>query len=123
MAHTLGSDDARGLIEVAYSGDITIAERLHVIEAAEALLDSTGYKRVIVDWRAATSRTEPLDLSNALATRLAVGSLQRGSSIAFVVPPGSHDNVLVSNLARARHATLETFTDRDRAIAWLLAQR
>ena len=120
MPHTLLIDDTRKLLELVYAGVVDIAERLQAIQESDRTLDETGYHRVLVDWRGATRRDEPLDMSNSFATRIAASALQRQSRIAFLGNRGSFDNLLVSNLARARHVSLEDFTERDAAIAWLL---
>lgn len=119
MSFQVSADPGTCIVRVTYDGPITIDHRLLALADGEAMLRATGYGRVLVDLRAATTREEPLDRSNAFATRLSVSEEVRRCRLAFLVPPHQHGNRLIETMAIARHLEVERFEHEAEAVAWL----
>lgn len=119
MSFQVSADPGPCIVRVTYDGPITIDHRLLALAKGEAMLRSTGYDRVLVDLRSAATREEPLDRSNAFATRLALSDEVRRCRLAFLVPPHQHGNRLIETMAVARHLEVERFEHEAEAIAWL----
>jgi hypothetical protein len=120
MPYTVSSDEQSRLVEIVYSGRITIETRMDAMRDGVALLEALDYVRVLVDLRGSTAAPEPLDAGNAFATRLAYWPRLRDSRLAFVTLPSQYSNLLVESMAAARHLTLEHFHRREDALQWLL---
>ena len=119
MPFHVSADPGNRLIRVSYDGPTTIDHRLRALAHGEALLRATGYRRVLVDLREATSTEEPLDRSNAFATRMAQSEEVRLCRLAYLVPPHQHNNRLIETMAVARHLDVERFEQVEQALAWL----
>ena len=119
MPFHVSADPGHRLVHVAYEGLTTIDHRLRALAHGEALLRATGYRRVLVDMRQATHAEEPLDRSNAFATRMAQSEEVRQCRLAYLVPPHQHANRLVETMAVARHLDVERFERVEEALAWL----
>ena len=119
MPFHVSADPGKRLVHVVYDGLTTIDHRLRALAHSEALLRATGYRRVLVDLRQATSTEEPLDRSNAFATRLAQSEEVRRCRLAYLASPHQHGNRLVETMAVARHLDVERFEGVDEALAWL----
>lgn len=120
MPYTVSVDHEHQLIEVVYSGQITISTRVCAMEDGAVLLESHCYSRVLVDLREAVTAAEPLNLGNSFATRMAQTPRVRDSRMAYLMLPHQHSNRLIEIMASARHLSLDHFTDRAAALAWLL---
>ncbi len=120
MPYTVSIDELHRLVEVIYSGQITIATRLAAVHEGVALLEQRRYSRVLVDLRNSVAALESLDVGNAFATRLAHWPRLRDSRLAFVTLPSQYSNLLVENMAAARHLSLQHFHRRKDALQWLL---
>jgi hypothetical protein len=123
MPYTVSIDDQHGLVEIIYSGQITIDVRQDAMTQGIALLEERQYSRVLVDLRRSMAALEPLDAGNAFATRLAHSPRLRDSRLAFVTLPTQYSNLLVENMAAARHLSLQHFHRREDALQWLLRDR
>jgi hypothetical protein len=119
MPYTVSIDEEHRLLEIIYSGQITIDMRQDAMQEGVALLEARQYSRVLVDLRASTAALEPLDAGNAFATRLAHWPRLRDSRLAFLTLPTQYSNLLVENMAAARHLSLQHFHRRDDALQWL----
>lgn len=119
MPFQVSADPGTSVVRVTYDGPTTIDHRLDALAEGEAMLRSTGYVRVLVDLRAAATREEPLDRSNAFATRLSQSDEVRRCRLAFLVPPHQHGNRLIETMAVARHLEVERFEREDDALGWL----
>jgi len=70
MPYTVSVDEQHQLVEVVYSGHITISTRVCAMEDGAILLESRQYRRVLVDLHEAVTESESLDVGNVLASRL-----------------------------------------------------
>lgn len=122
MPFHVSADPGLRLVRVTYDGPTTIDHRLRALAHGEALLRATGYRRILVDLREASSAEEPLDRSNAFATRLAQSEEVRLCRLAYLVPPHQHGNRLIETMASARHLEVERFEHADEALAWLCCE-
>ena len=119
MPFHVSADPENRLVHVTYDGPTTIDHRLRALAHGEALLRATGYRRVLVDLREASSVEEPLDRKNHFATRMAQSEEVRRCRLAYLVPPHQHGNRLIETMAVARHLDVEHFEDPDGALDWL----
>ena len=122
MPYTVSADEQYRLVEVVYSGQITISTRVCAMEDGVTLLDSQQYRRVLIDLRAAVAAPESLDVGNAFATRMAHRPRVRDSRLAYLTLPHQHSNLLIENMAAARHLSLQRFNRREDALQWLLLE-
>ena len=122
MPFHVSADPGHRLVSVTYDGLTTLDHRARALAHGEALLRATGYRRILVDLRDAHSTEEPLDSSNAFATRLAQSEEVRLCRLAYVVPHHQHANRLIESMAVARHLEVERFEHPDEALAWLCCE-
>ena len=122
MPFHVSADHDYRLVRVTYDGPTTIDHRLRALAHGEALLRATGYRRILVDLREAAGPEEPLDRSNAFATRLAQSEEVRRCQLAYLVPPHQHGNRLIETMAVARHLEVERFERVEEALAWLACE-
>ena len=122
MPFHVSADPGHCLVRVTYDGPTSIDHRLRALAHGEALLRATGYSRVLVDLRSAATPEEPLDRSNAFATRLAQSEEVRRCRLAYLVPPHQHANRLIETMAVARHLDVERFEQVEQALAWLCCE-
>lgn len=122
MPFHVSADHEYRLVRVTYDGPTTIDHRLRALAHGEALLRATGYRRILVDLREADSPEEPLDRSNAFATRMAQSEEVRLCRLAYLVPPHQHGNRLIETMAVARHLDVERFEQDEQALAWLCVE-
>lgn len=120
MPYTVTVDEQHRLVEVVYSGPITVSTRICAMEDGATQLEAHKFTRVLVDLREARAVSEPLDAANAFATRIAHRPRLRDSRLAYVTRPDEHSSLRVQNPASARHVAVSHFHDRDEALHWLL---
>jgi len=140
MPYLVHADEQHQLVEVVYTGPITISTRICAMEDGAILLQARGYARVLVDLSAATAVPEPPDAANAFAARMVLRPRMANSRLAYVVRPGPQPGLLaatipspsapsagnsdaaalVDGLAATRHAELRHFHARTEALHWLL---
>lgn len=109
------------VLELAFTGDVTIADRRAGLDEILVLLDDTGYRRVLVNFLRGTPALASLEESKRHAANLArVYASFKGISIAYVGPDiATRAPSPVEVLAAARGYFYERFTDRDMALHWL----
>jgi hypothetical protein len=120
MPYIVQADEQHQLVEVVYSGQITVSTRICAMEDGALLLDAHQYARVLVDLTAATAATEPADAAHGYAARMAHRPRARNSRLAYVTLPGQHSGLLMETIASTRHAELRHFHARAEALHWLL---
>jgi len=120
MPYLVQADEHHQLVEVVYSGPITISTRICAMEDGALLLDAHQYARVLVDLTAATAAPEPMQGDHAYAARMAHRPRVRNSRLAYVTLPHQASNLLLENMAAARHGELRHFHARADALHWLL---
>jgi hypothetical protein len=120
MPYVVHADEQHQLVEVVYTGSITISTRICAMEDGAILLDARQYARVLVDLTAATAAPEPADAANAYATRMVQRPRVGNSRLAYVMLPEQGSNLLLETMASSRHAELRHFHARGQALHWLL---
>jgi len=135
MSYLVHADEQHQLVEVVYSGPITISTRICAMEDGALLLQARQYTRVLVDLSAATAVPEPADAANAFAMRMVLRPRVPNSRLAYVIRPGPQSSLLaatlpsqrapdagdlVAGMAATRHAELRHFHARAEALHWLL---
>jgi hypothetical protein len=120
MPYLVQADEQHQLVEVVYTGPITLSTRICAMEDGATLLDAYQYARVLVDLTAATASPEPTESGHGYAARMAHRPRVRNSRLAYVTLPHQHANVLMESLASARHGELRHFHSRADALHWLL---
>lgn len=112
-------DDKRRVVEVRYSGTITLADRSQAVETGSRALEETGYRKVLVDLSNAEMAMEPPQEESRFADVLSSNPQLARSRTAFLASPDQSTNWFIEVLAKARHYDCEHFTDREAAHAWL----
>lgn len=120
MAHAVHTDEARALIEVCYSGHVSVEQRLDAMQQTLALLACTQFDRILIDYLDATHQPTSFASSNAFAATISNHPVLRHCRIAFVGGRRQQFNAVVEMLADARRYPFRRFYDRDSAIRWLL---
>jgi hypothetical protein len=140
MPYMIHADERHELVEVVYTGSITISTRICAMEDGAILLQARGYTRVLVDLSAATAVPEAPDAVNAFAARMVLRPRVANSRLAYVVRPGPQPGLLaatvppppaptagnrdaaalVNGIAATHHAELRHFHARTEALHWLL---
>ena len=119
MAFNLVRDD--GVLRVAYSGAITVAERTRALTVAFAATPPTERRRVLVDFRGASSTPPAMDFE---ATKRFVDLLAKetkgGSArVAYLTEFDLPIDRCIEMLIDSRRLPIRRFTDEDAAIEWL----
>ena len=120
MPYSVQADEQHQLVEVVYTGPITVSTRICAMEDGALLLEAHQYARVLVDLTAATAAPEPSDAAHGYAARMAHRPRTRGSRLAYVMLPQQAANLPMEHLASARHVELRHFHARADALHWLL---
>ena len=122
MPYTVTADAQHRLVEVVYSGPITVSTRVCAMEDGATLLQQHGFTRVLVDLRDAVPAGEPLDPANSFAARIAHRPRMRDSRLAYVTRPDEPSNTLIRNMVSSRHVAIAHFHAREDALRWLLRE-
>ncbi|MBW3549261.1 MAG: hypothetical protein KY442_00155 [Proteobacteria bacterium] len=121
MAYTVSTDDGHELIDVRYRGCVSIGSRIQAMNETLVLLDSTGYRRIMVDYLEAKAHLDSLASASAFASLISSDPQLRQCRITFVGSRTQQFNAVVETLADARHYPFKRFYDRASALAWLLS--
>ena len=119
MPYMVQADEQHQLVEVVYTGPITISTRICAMEDGALLLDAHQYARVLVDLTAAAAAPEA-DPAHGYAARMAHRPRVRNSRLAYVTLPHQHSHLFMESIASARHGELRHFHARADALHWLL---
>lgn len=112
-------DEARRIVEVRYSGTISLGDRAQAVEAGSRALEETGYRKVLVDLSSAEMAMEGPQEESRFADVLSSDPQLAHCRTAFLASPDQSINWFIEVLAKARHYECEHFTDREAAYAWL----
>lgn len=112
-------DKARRVVEVRYSGTISLADRAQAVETGSRVLEENGYRKVLVDLSNAEMAMEPPEEESRFADLLSSNPQLARCRTAFLANPDHSINWFIEVLAKARHYECEHFTDREAAHAWL----
>lgn len=121
MSYSIALDPDLQILDLRYHGVVSIAQRLEAANEALPLLRSSGVRRILIDLMQATAGADSIDRVRAFASRVTHEPLFLHSRTAFVAPPVNSNNHLIEVLMDAHHYPFSRFSDRDRAIAWLLS--
>lgn len=120
MPYSLKLDPAAGVIDLRYHGVVSVAQRRQAWAETEPLLRASGVRRILIDLVDAIPAHEPVQAASDFAAMITREPLLLESRTAFVAPPAHPVNHMIEVLADARHYPFSRFTDRDKALAWLL---
>lgn len=120
MTFAVEPDAGHALVRVTYRGTVSIEQRSLAMDRTLALLEQTGYRRILIVFSQASLGGDGLPATNAFATRIATNAALRQCRIAFVGPASNRFNVAVENLSRARGYGFERFFEYQPALDWLL---
>ncbi len=112
-------DESRGVVDVRYSGTITLGDREQAVEAGSRALEETGYRKVLVDLSSAEMAMEDPREESRFADVLSNNPQLARCRTAFLARSDQSINWFIEVLAKARHFECEHFTDREAAYAWL----
>lgn len=121
MAYEVSTNHQHQLIDVCYTGCVTIESRIAAMDETLALLDSTGYRRILIDYIEARAQLDSLASLSSFATLISSNAQLRQCRITFVGRQNQQFNAVIETLAEARHYPFRRFYDRESAIAWLLS--
>jgi hypothetical protein len=120
MPYDLRLDPDHGLLDLRYTGVVSVAQRFEAWTLAAPLLASSGVRRILIDLTGAIAAHEPLLNTRQFVDRIVREPLLLQSRTAFVAPPVHPANHLIELLAAAHHYPFARFSAREEAIAWLL---
>ena len=119
MAYEVTCNDALQLVDVRYSGCVSVEQRGAAMDETLAILRDTGIRRIAIDYDQARLRDDPVATMSAFATRIATNAELRQCHIAFIGRRGHQFNITIETLSSARGYGARRFFDRDSALAWL----
>jgi len=119
LAYTVRVDHRHDLVDVQYTGSVTIASRTHAYQETLELLADTGYRRILIDYVEARPQAERIVDISTFVRRISCDPLLHVCRIAFVGRNGQLFNATVEVLAEARHYPFRRFHDRESALEWL----
>jgi hypothetical protein len=120
MAHEVSTDETHRMINVRYRGNISIDTRRQAMHETLALLEASGFRRILIDYVDAQYHLGTFAESNAFASTISNQPLLRQCRIAFVGSQGQQFNAVIETLADARRYPFRRFFDRESALAWLM---
>ena len=105
------------VIDVAFSGPVTVRERFEAMQAVVAAARTRGFKRVLADFSDARAKGHPQSEVLNYAVRLAGEPTLHKMAIAYV---GTQDQTGgVEGVAALRGYFYQRFSTRDAALRWL----
>jgi hypothetical protein len=119
LAYTVRVDHHHGLVDVRYTGSVTIASRTQAYRETLVLLEQTGCRCILIDYVDALPQAERIADISAFVRQIACDPLLHACRIAFVGRRGQLFNATVEVLAEARHYPFRRFHDRESALEWL----
>lgn len=120
MSYSITVDDQRTLIVVKYAGAVTLEERARGVNDGVALLNSTGYRNVLVDLSDSTVVFRDAEEQSNFATLLSSNEVLRHCKTAYLTGHGGHSNDYIEMLAYTRHFKCRHFTDIEAAYQWFM---
>ena len=121
MTYQVTQNDQLQMVDVRYSGCVSVAQRSSEMDETLTILRATGIRRVVTDYELAQLGDDTVVSMSAFATRIATSATLRRCRIAYVGKQGHQFNATIEALAYARGSAFRRFFDRDSAVAWLLA--
>ncbi len=118
MSYSIAVDDQQTLVVVKYAGTVTLEERARGVNESVVLLNSTGYRNVLVDLSASTVVFRSDEEQSNFATLLSGNEVLRECKTAYLTGHGGHSNDYIEMLAYIRHFKCRHFTDIEAAYQW-----
>jgi hypothetical protein len=112
-------DQERGFLWVRYSGTVSVAERRAAAEHILGEVAGPAARRVLLDYRQASSLSTDEASSTALADYLATKVGHSGTRVAWLVNYDHQLDPVVEAKSRERGIPNARFRDFDEAVAWL----
>ena len=109
------------VIEAAFSGRVTIAERIDAMHAIARCSERSGATRLLANFRQACPEPASREETTSYAAQLASEPTLRRMSIAYVGSPEQTDSVEM--LAAVRGYFYQRFTTEEAALRWLRWER
>ena len=119
MPYDFVVDEQRKMLWVRYSGTVPVGERRAAAEHILSQPANRDLRRILLDYRRATSVSMDEAASTALADYLAGHFGERGARIAWLVTYDHQLDPLVEKRSQERGITSARFQDLDKAVAWL----
>ena len=119
MPYDFVVDQERQMLWVRYSGMVTVAERQAAAEHVLGEATSPDIRRILLDYRRATSFATDETSGTALAEYLAGMLARRGARVAWLVNYDHQLDPIVEDKTRQRGVANERFHDFEEAVAWL----
>lgn len=119
MAHGFLVDEARRLIEVRYTGEVDIADRVAIARRVLAATARSDVRSVLLDFRQAHSLSGEPDASRDFVDQYAPTLVERKVRFAYVLQHEHQLNPEVERLMAERGVVSRRFADYDEAVAWL----
>lgn len=119
MPYDFVVDQPRQILWVRYSGTVTAGERRAAAESILSQPGNRGLRRVLLDYRRATSLSMDEAASTALADYLAAHFGEGGARVAWLVTYDHQLDPVVESKSQERGISSERFRDFDEAVAWL----
>jgi len=125
MPHTITINSELGIVELAYTGvvsgeELAIATRESLSKSLEENLS-----RTFVDVSDITLSNTLLEIHNIPDVQFNEGEFDRNGRTAIFRPTSKHEYEMIEYFAaisRNRGWNIYTFSDRDEALAWLIAE-
>lgn len=119
MAFNLVHED--GVLRVAYSGVVTVAERTRALAVAFAATPPTGRRRVLVDFKGASATPPAMDFEAArrFVDLLAKETTGGTARVAYLTELELPIDRCIEMLIDSRRLPIRRFTDEEAAIEWL----
>jgi hypothetical protein len=105
-------------VEVTFTGPVSFADRVEVLDQVGPEIVEKQIKGVLVDYSQAWVNEPSVKDYEALASRLRSASYMAGLNVALVNPPEFHA-VPTEEVAPRAGFTVRRFASRTSAIAWL----
>ena len=115
MSYTFTIDNIKKMFVVAYSGEVTLAEREKAIKEGTPVISKNRFTKVLVDLREAEIQSFSAAEDALFASMISGDEVLRNCKTAFVVRPDQHDNDFIVMRATAKHYSGKQFTDIDAA--------
>ena len=119
MPYQIAVNTDKRRFEITYTGAVTIEQRHEALEQVFAAAATTGFRRILVDFRQGNPSADEFDPSNRFATFLARNTGGFDARSAYLTRTTLPINRTVEILAAARGVPCKRFTDEAEAIAWL----
>jgi hypothetical protein len=119
MPYDFVIDQDRGILRVRYSGVVTLEERRSAAEHILGHVASPDMRRILLDYRPATSLAADEASATALADYLTGMLAARNTRVAWLVNYDHQLDPLVEGKLRERGIATARFRDQDEAIGWL----